>query len=417
MAWNFLQSDGKVVKGALNGNEYYHYSGTELFWCLTFSTGLLAFSADVGLDLMAIRLLALEILCVIGMYLSKDRPIVSFPLVIYIVYLVWITIGLYYAPSIFYGIRVILKYLYPLLLCLFASAAVRHQEVFFKSAYFARWVGVVSIAVSFLGMTPLFPGFFWYGTAEAINYISMMVFSLGMVYFSNKKNRNILYTIFFMLPCILWVFRTSIMGSVAAVGAFYFIRYRLKSIPLLVGIFLLGVCSVFFIPSVRDKMFYDSNVTIEDFFEGNISEDNVDTNYRRYMWEKVTHELYEGNEIEGSGTGAAQTFMYTHSDWFDGLKIVHSDFIQQKCDNGLIGLILYGVMIFGIFIDAFRTYWKSQSGTLQLCAIVTGASIIGVYVTFYSDNVVNYSMATLAMPFGFYGMMLGLRQSEEGCRL
>jgi hypothetical protein len=37
----------------------------------------------------------------------------------------------------------------------------------------------------------------------------------------------------------------------------------------------------------------------------------------------------------------------------------------------------------------------------------------GVFVTLYSDNVVNYSMATLSMPLGFYGMMLGLLQAEK----
>ena len=31
----------------------------------------------------------------------------------------------------------------------------------------------------------------------------------------------------------------------------------------------------------------------------------------------------------------------------------------------------------------------------------------------YSDNVVNYSMCTLAYPFGFYGMMLGLLKGEK----
>ena len=106
--------------------------------------------------------------------------------------------------------------------------------------------------------------------------------------------------------------------------------------------------------------------------------------------------------------------MYTNSKDYGGLKIIHSDFIQQKCDNGLIGLILYGAVIFFIFVDCSRTYWNKQySAPLKLCAIVAGASIIGVYATFYSDNVVNYSMATLSMPFGFYGMMLGMRCAEE----
>lgn len=414
MAWNFLQSDGKIVKGALNRDERYHYSGVELFWCLTFSTGLLAFSANVGLDLMAIRLLVLEVLCVIGMVLAKHRPILSVPLVIYIVFLLWMVVGLFYAPSFIFGIRVILKYLYPLLLCLFASAAVRHREVFFKSSFFARWIGVVSIAFTFIPFIgKLFPGVFWYGTAEAINYISMMIFSLGMVYFSNKKKQNIIFTILFMLPCLIWVFRTSIMGSVVAIAAFSFIRYRVQSLPIIGAIAVLAICSVFFIPAVRDKMFYHKNFTIEDFMDGKVSRDDINTNYRDHMWKILQKKYYEPHKIVGSGTGVAQAEMYLNSAEYGDLKIIHSDFVQQKCDNGLVGLCLYGLMVFCIFGHAFKTYWTARSGTLQLCAIVTGASILGVYATFYSDNVVNYSMATLSMPFGFYGMMLGLKRREE----
>lgn len=412
--YSFLRSDGKIVKGALNKEELFHYSGTELFWCLTFSTGLLAFSANLGLDLMAIRLLVLEILCLVGIKVATNRVIISFPLKIYFVYLIWICIGLSYAPSLAIGIRVILKYLYPILLCLFASAAVRDPEVFFKSSFFARTTGVITIVFSFISISSiLIPGVLWYGVAQAINYISLIIFSLGMVFFTNKKKQNILYTLLFLAPCIIWVLRTSIMGSLIAIMAFFLIKYRIKAIPIILGIFIFGTVAVFTIPSLKQKMFYDDSVTLTDFKEGKISEDNIDTNARNATWEQLEKLLYNEHKLIGSGTGAVQSEMYSNSKYYGGLIVPHSDFIQQKCDNGLIGLILYGTMIFFIFCHCFKTYWTARSGPLQLCAIVAGASLLGVYATFYSDNTVNYSMATLSMPFGFYGMMLGLLQSEK----
>lgn len=411
LGFKFLKSDGKIIKGALDNSEYYHYSGLELFWCLTFSTGLLAFSFDVGLDLMALRLLILEIFCIIGLTYSKNKAILSLPLKIYILFLIWIAIGLTYSPSPTYGIRVILKYLYPLLLCMFASAVVRDSEVFFKSSLFARVVGVISIAITFIPYVEglLFPGVIWYATARVINYISIMIFSLGMFFFTNKKKENLIYTVIFLLPCTLLVFRTSIMGSLVAIMAFFFIKYKLKSLPIIGAIVLMGILSVFTIPALREKMFYDDNVTFEDFQEGKIDENNVNTNFRSVMWEILQDKFYNDHKLTGSGTGAVQSYMYSHKQEFGGLSVPHSDFIQQKCDNGLIGLILYGAVIFFIFADCFRTYWKYDDEALRLCAIVAGASILGVYVTFYSDNTVNYSMATLSMPYGFYGMMLGMR--------
>jgi len=189
--YRFLQSDGKIVKGALDSDQTYHYSGTELFWCLTFSTGLLAFSLDVGLDLMAIRLLVLEILCLIGLKVAQERAIISFPLKIYFAYLMWITIGCFYSPAPFFGIRTVLKYLYPLLLCMFASAAVRDPEVFFKSSLLARTVALIVLIIGFIPYLEgyVLPGVIWYGTARAINFISIMIFSLGMFYFTNQKKK------------------------------------------------------------------------------------------------------------------------------------------------------------------------------------------------------------------------------------
>lgn len=412
--YRFLQSDGKIIKGTLNSEQSFHYSGTELFWCLTFSTGLLAFSANIGLDLMAIRLLVLELFCIIGISIAKNRAILSLPLKMYIIFLLWMVVGLFYTPSPIYGIRSILKYLYPLLLCCFASAVVRDEEVFLKSSLLARSVGTISLLWVFLPfLDSIFPGVIWYGTARAINYISIMIFSLGMFYFTNKKIQNLLYTILLCLPCILWVFRTSIMGSLVAIMAFFFIKYRLKSLPIIFGTIVLGIAAVFTVPAIKQKMFFDDSVTFEDYRTGKMSEENVNTNYRSTMWKNLNRMFYQGHEIAGSGTGAVQAYMYAHPEEFGMLTVPHSDFVQQKCDNGLIGLVLYCAMTFFIFVDAFRTYWRARSAPLQLCAIVAGASMVGVFATLYSDNVVNYSMATLSMPYGFYGMMLGLRHTEQ----
>lgn len=415
--YRFLKSDGGLVKGALDREKILHYSGPELFWCLTFSTGLLALSGNVGIDLMAVRLLMLEILCVIGLSTVADRPVWTPALRIYLIYLLWLFIGCFYGPSWAYGIRVILKYTYPLLLCLFASAAVRDAEVFLKSSRLARMVALISVIfafVPFIGL--LIPGVFWYATARAINYISIMIFSLGLFYFTSgpERRRNLFYAILFILPCFMWVFRTSIMGSLVAIMTFYFIKYRLRSLPIIAAIILAGVIAVFTIPSLKKKMFKTGtkNATIENFQEGGIGMDQVETNAREGMWTFLENRFYKEHELIGSGTASVQNYMYTHR-VFGGLRVPHSDFVQMKCDNGLIGIFIYACIPLLIFFHAFRTYWGTDIPIIRLSALVAGASMIGVFVTCYSDNVVNYSMCTLSMPYGFYGMMLGLKTHYE----
>ena len=201
------------------------------------------------------------------------------------------------------------------------------------------------------------------------------------------------------------------MGSLVAMMAFYFIKYRMRSLPIIVGIVIAGVMAVFFIPSLHQKMFKDNSSNIEQFKSGNLNMDDVNTNARAAMWEYLENKFYQGHEITGSGTGSVQQYMYNNF-IFGGLTVPHSDFVQMRCDNGLISLILYAIIALLVFYDCFKTYHITNNTGIKICSLVAGASIMGVFVTLYSDNVVNYSMATLSMPFGFYGMMLGLKQNN-----
>lgn len=413
----YLYSSRVVVRNPLDRTQQMLLNGPEMFWVLTFSTGLLAFSAEgLGVDLMALRLFVLEALCIIGLFVVKNRPVWSAALWMYAIYLIWIIIGCFYSPAPIFGIRVVLKYLFPFVLCLFASAAVRHKEVFLKAGLGAVLVGIVSLIFSFVpGLNNLVPGVFWYGTARTINYISLMAICLALFYYTTDKRKFLILTILFLLPCFIWVFRTSIMGSIVALCAFFFIKYRLRSLPVLLAIFVVGVVAVFAIPSLQDKMFHgNQEMTIERFQKGKVTMDNVETNGRKYMWKTLDKKFYNPHKMTGSGTGVTQFYMYTNSKVFGGLIVPHSDLVQQRCDNGLVGLIIYGAMVLLIFIHCLRAFHSSDSVSIQMCAITTGSAMLGVYVTLYSDNVVNYSMATLSMPLGFYGMLLGmLRKHNE----
>ncbi|MDO3391185.1 O-antigen ligase family protein [Bacteroides sp. ET489] len=414
IGYKWLTSSEGTMTNPLNKQEQMWLDGPERFWVLTFSTGLLALSAPAGLDLMAVRLLVLEVFCLIGLlFICKRKPQWTAASVVYAVFILWLVIGLAYSPAPGYGFRVILKYLYPLLIMLFASAAVRDTEVFLKAGLGARIVAVTSIVIAFIPMLEwtLFPGVFWYATARAINFISICIFSLALFYYTNDKKKNLFYSILFILPCFIWVFRTSIMGSLVAIMAFYFIKYRMRSLPIIVGIVIAGVMAVFFIPSLHQKMFKDNSSNIEQFKSGNLNMDDVNTNARAAMWEYLENKFYQGHEITGSGTGSVQQYMYNNY-VFGGLTVPHSDFVQMCCDNGLISLILYTMIALLVFYDCFRTHYTTNNTGVKICSIVAGASMMGVFVTLYSDNVVNYSMATLSMPFGFYGMMLGLKQNN-----
>lgn len=408
----FLFQRYGIVRHPLNRKQWLSLDGPELFWILTFSTGLLAFSAPGVLDLMAVRLLVLEIFCLIGLLVVKRKPVWNIVSIFYISYIIWLLIGLFYSSSVMYGLRVIMKYLYPLCLMLFASAVVYDEEVFLKAGLWARWIAIVCLICSFIpGISLLVPGVFWYGTACAIHFISICIFSLAFYFYGGRDKKNLCWFILFILPCFIWIFRTSIMGIALAIVTFFFIRYRLKSLPVIIGICLLFIILVFSIPRLKQKMFKNDDVSIEQLQKGEISKDNIESNARFAMWEHLIRRFYDKKEILGSGTGCTQNYMYTHY-IFGGLKVPHGDYVQMMCDNGVIGLILYLLVGISAILHSFLIYIRNRRSIVRMCAITAGSTMAGVLLTLYSDNVVNYSMATLSAPFGFYGMMLGLNKEK-----
>lgn len=399
-----------VVKNPLNCDQFIRLDGTEAFWILTFSTGLLAMNVSGIIDLMAIRLLVIEILCLIAIFSSPRKPMWSRALWMYAIYIAWILIGCIYSPSSGFGFRVVLKYLYPLIITIVASMAVRGQEVFLKACLGALLVGFIDLALNLLpSVKTLIPGFWWYGTAEAIHYISLMVLCLSFSFFVTEKLKYRVLAFLFIIPCFVWVFRTSIFGSFVALSAFFFIKYRFKSLPIIFSLFILGVALVFTIPSLHDKMFKEekSKFSLKDFQEGKVSQEDIRTNSRDVMWEYLLKKFYAEHSLMGCGTGTVQHHMYS-SHLFGGLKVPHNDYVQLLCDNGLVGLVLYVSIALFVFLHCFRVYHKYSDIPIRICALTAGASVLGVAITSYSDNTVNYSMATLSMPYGFYGMMLGL---------
>ncbi len=417
---DYLNRRRKVVGHPLWEKQKLIFTGPEMFWTLLFSTGLLALAAPAGLNLMALRLFSLEIFCLVCLQVVKRRASFTLPMVVYSMFLAWLVVGLFYCPSLGYGIRTILKYLYPILVTLVASAVVRDPEVFLKASLGARLVALLALLVTIVPVVEwiLFPGVFWYSTARAINYISITAFSLALFCYMGHKAKNLFYAGLFTLPCLLWVFRTSIMGTVVALMVFAFFRYRVKSLPPIALVFVMGVLAVFYVPSLKSKMFYRDDVTLMQFMDGRVTKDDINSNARFAMWEFFEKRFYEGRELQGSGTGACQQYFYTHH-VFAGLKVMHSDMVQMKCDNGQIGLILYFTSILLIIGHSFVLFCCYRNRWVKICAITAGASMAGVAVTLYSDNVVNYSMCTLAYPFGFYGMLLGLakglkQRGEQG---
>lgn len=410
LSFKYLKAPAVENKLKLRGEELtVRYTGLEFLLVFLISTGIMGL-----LPLLALHLAFVEVMCIVILRSAPSRPVVSLPIKLFFLFIIWAIIGLTYTPSVEFGIRMLLKYIYPPLIALVCSAVVDNIVVFLRTGFWSRVLSAISFVAYYIPMQGfIFMGVFWNRAALATNYIIWTVYSFALYSFGIDKKINLRWGLLFMIPCLIWAFRTDIFGTSVALAAFFFIKYRVKSLPLIAAMACLAVAALFYIPSIKQKMYFrPDEVTIADFISGNVKEDNINTSGRNEMWKKVTP-FYEEHKAIGSGTGRVQKYFYTEIIGFGRGGQLHNDLLLIKCDNGMIGLILFLASYIAILLHCVSIYHKSQSDATKLCALTAGASLFGLLVTLYSDNTVSYSLATLGIPWAFYGMALGIYRKEK----
>ena len=405
------------IKDPLNSSKYLLIEGTEMFFILLFATGTMALSSSGGghgsgggFNLQAIRLLLLEVALLMSLFVCQDRPKWGIGTVLYLIYILWLVYSLTYCSSVEYGIRYILKYAYPFIIMIVASALVRDEQIFLSMCVWARRVAILSFLIGYIPfVNVLFNGTFWYITALDLNYVTMSVTSFALYYFYGKDKKDLLLGILFTLPCILMVHRSGLLAIFTGLAVFMFLKHKWISLPYIFGVLAIGVGIVFYVPAFHDKMFWkdtENELTIKDIRAGNISEDDIRNNGREVVWEMLEAQFYKGHELKGSGIGSCQKFLYDNP---VGVKQSHGDFVQMRCDTGLIGFWLYIIVGMAVLVHCFLVCAKSYvPDYIKCCAMIAGGSIVGCYFAMYSENVVTYTMASTGFPFALYGVMLGM---------
>ncbi|MCF0212077.1 MAG: O-antigen ligase family protein [Bacteroidales bacterium] len=420
----FLNRYMVQLKNPLNSTKMLNLEGIEAFLVLMMATGTLAMSSSgggqgtgTGFNLQAIRLLLLEGFCVLGCLRSTKTTRWGIGTVAYLIYMLWLLFTMTYSHTGSYGWRYILKYLYPMLLMLCTSSIVRDEEVFVSICVWTRRIAIVSLTTYFIPfVNNLLGGMFWYSTALDMHYSTISCISLALYFLYGKDIKDLIIAIIFVLPCMVIVHRTGLLCIFGAIAVFCFYKFKWISLPYIAGVGAIGLAIVFYVPAFHDKMFWkDTNneYTISDLRSGGISDDDIRNNGREALWEMLEIQFYKGKELTGSGIGSCQKFLYEAPATV--VKQTHGDYVQIRCDTGLIGLVLWfivlGVILVHCFIEAVNS---ANPEYVKYCAIIAAGSIAGSYLAMYSDNCVTYTMCTNSYSFGFYGILLGLKAKIRG---
>lgn len=405
------------IKDPLNSSRYLLIEGTEMFFILLFATGTLALSssggghgAGGGLNLQAIRLLLLEVALLMSLFVCVERPKWGPGTIMYLIYILWCVYSLTYCGSLEYGIRYILKYMYPFIIMIVASALIRDEKMFLALCVWARRVAILSVILGYVpGINAIFGGTFWYATAMNLNYASISVISFALYYFYGKDKKDLILAVLFVLPSIIMVHRSGILAIFVAICVFMFFKHKWVSFPYIAVVAAAGLAVVFYVPAVHDKMFWkdtENELTISDVRAGTITSDDIRNNGREALWEILENQFYTGHEMRGSGIGSCQKYLYEHPAI---VKQTHGDYVQMLCDTGRIGFALYILVAVVIMVHCFTVCVTGYIPEyIKCCAMIVASSIAGCFAAMYSENVVTYTMASTGYPFALYGVMLGM---------
>lgn len=178
------------------------------------------------------------------------------------------------------------------------------------------------------------------------------------------------------MSTVLEVVRTGIGGIFLATAFFLISYYRLRALPWLFGLSLLGAGAIFFIPAVHEKMFMDSQTTISSMDSSSINFENIQSNGRELIWNTNLELFYKPNPITGAGLGESMEFTKENF----AVKLIHNDYVQILCDTGLVGISLFAIFfVMAILkVTILSTQYKHNK-LIRLSGAMALGSCAGVF--------------------------------------
>lgn len=330
----------------------------------------------------------------------------------YSLFLIWAAISISYSSVKFQGAMLLIKYSLPLLyLWLGYNAIQDYEDLLF---FLKKSLLIMAIYAFFIGgfsakVLPWLYVLLCFKTGGlVISYASLADFFSALfviplaLYIIDKKKKWLLVAIWVALSSILAVVRTGIGGIFLATTFFLLGYYRLRALPWIGGLLLLGITAIFFIPAVHEKMFVDDRTTISSMDASSMNFENIQSNGRELIWDTNLELFYKPNPVVGAGLG--ESMEYTKENFV--VKLIHNDYVQILCDMGLIGISLFA-LFFVITILKIVTYsmlYKHQ--LIRLSGAMALGSCAGVFFSMTFDNVISYAQQCFVIPFIFIGIFL-----------
>lgn len=391
---------------------YYSMGKLMLYTLFIIITGPVFLTQPFSMIKYAVYLFTLILLLIF----SKTEMPRNIIITIYWVFWAWLCLSTFRSPYISDAILLLIKYLIPIFSLYLGYIALNNKYdllcaykviVLVAVIYTFLFGGISEKLFNWLYISDFCAIFLKYaGFADYLTSIFVIPFVLA---WWSKDSKWYIAAGLLFLSTLLQIVRTGLGGMFIVAVIFYFFRYKLKSLPIIFGLVMSMLVVLVYVPSVSQKFFEKKagTIMITDVIEKNaLALDNIQTHSRNHMWQLAEDYCYKGHEIAGTGLGNSTRFLKImhKAQPYVIPELMHNDYMQLKCDTGLIGLGLFAAFLIISFIYVGMNIWGTNNELLKFTGITALASLAGTAFSMGFDNVVSHSMSSLIMPFIFLGM-------------
>ena len=303
----------------------------------------------------------------------------------YILFIGFSIFSLTYSSNPIRGIPGVVMYVFPLLYYSLSKRALTAKSCvwrLFKRISLSSFFYVLICFVSFF-LPEYFSVFSYYGMGICVIPALMLL--------KSKKKVYALFFVFCLIPPLIFVKRTPLLGIAVAMMVFLSLIYKWKAlIPSIVAL-IMSVALILSIPQFREKLFYGGEeMTVKDVRKsGNISE-NINMNGRTMFWAIVLDKYYEKSPYFGAGLGTVKSFLQSNkNDYREAFSLMHNDWLLVLCELGIVGVSL----LLSFFIIVLRKCVKYSSRVypidLRFVSAACAGSAVSTMIHMFFENCTN----------------------------
>ncbi len=357
----------------------------------------LVYQTPLGpLNLIAMQLFGFLAACVFAILPKVDRALSELSSYRWhLLFLLFYTVAIVYAPSPAYGFRTVAKLIGPPLFMVVVLTSIRTEEqiqkvqsailgsgvIILGLALFARAMGISTAGLGTIGPPGMGPAVF----CAHMLPVTMLAMASTLC---RPKLVYALFTAGCAVAILAALQRTSAGGLFLGLSV---VAYFGTKGPLRFALPASGVVALpallLFSESFRNRMFFEKTSSKDILADPSKAFEGFDGSGRFELWDHVLRQFFYPNPALGSGAGATQNLLYSNN---AGQGVVHSEYVRMLCEVGLIGLALFVVTALVYLFRLARQVRAAADPKTRLPPLAALGALVTYLVYFSTDNGIDY---------------------------